>query len=262
MIRSIVERLFRDTRFRRRLPAQFGRRPIYLSADSALMYLKPRWALACAPLFRAASHYAAGAKCVWDIGSNCGVFALAAAHVTGPDSDVLAVEPDPFLAALLQQSISHCENQDRVIHLLSTAVSDRQGVAKFLIARRGRSSNCLEDHAHCRSQSGGVRRVQYVPTTTLDSLLEDFKPPDMIKIDVEGAELRVLRGARTILADVRPRLYVEVGTEDRRAVTQELLSHNYRLFNGDGDCRIPIACCVANTLALPAEAGPLPIQKG
>jgi hypothetical protein len=96
MIRHLVERLSRNSAFRRRLPSAFGGRPVYLSGDSALSYLKPDWAKASASLLNAAAKYAAGAKCVWDIGSNCGVFAIAAAHVAGPNAEFLAIEPDLF----------------------------------------------------------------------------------------------------------------------------------------------------------------------
>jgi len=48
MIRHLVERLSRNSAFRRRLPSAFGGRPVYLSGDSALSYLKPDWAKASA----------------------------------------------------------------------------------------------------------------------------------------------------------------------------------------------------------------------
>ena len=133
MIRKLVERMVRNSAIRRRLPAEFGRRPLYLSGDSALSYLSPRWADASASLLQAAMRHAADVKSVWDIGGNCGVFALAAAHVAGPQAEVLVVEPDPFLASLLQRSARDPANADRRIHVLCTAVSDREGLARFLI---------------------------------------------------------------------------------------------------------------------------------
>ena len=253
MIRQLLERLSRGTSIRRRLPRNFGRRPLHLSADSALSYLKPQWAKSSEPLLRAASKYAAGAQSVWDIGANCGVFAIAAAHVAAPDGEVLAIEADPFLAALLQKSANELENADKKIRVVCAAVSDQPGLARFLVATRGRSSNSLEQAGH-RSQAGGTRYVQYVPAITLDGLLSSFTKPDLIKIDVEGAEVLVLNGAQKILETVRPLLYVEVGDEQNAAITDLLRRCDYRLFDGDKSDCVVLKTCAFNTLAVPAES--------
>jgi len=253
MIRHLLERLSRNKAFRRRLPAQFGDRPIYLSADSALSYLKPQWANASASLLSAAAKYASGASAVWDIGGNCGVFTVAAAHVAQRDAEILAVEADPFLASLLQRSANDLNNADKKIHVLCAAASDQQGLARFLVAERGRSSSSLQQSGH-RSQAGGTRYEQYVPTITLDGLLAHFARPDLIKIDVEGAETLVLKGAQKILKIVRPLLYVEVGADQNADVTTLLRNHGYRLFNGDSTDEAAMDRCAFNTLAVPVES--------
>lgn len=255
MLRRLLERLARGSAFRRRLPPQFGNRPIYLSADSALSYLKPQWADASRSLLDAAAAHATKAKSIWDIGANCGVFTLAAAHVAAPDAEILAVEADPFLAALLQKSTRDPANSDRSISVLCAAVSDHNGVARFLIASRGRSSNSLEQSGH-RSQAGGTRFIQHVATTTLDALLEHFSAPDLIKIDVEGAETMVLAGAEQLLSTVRPMLYIEVGEEQNAEVTTILHRHNYRLYDGDRADGVPLEACAFNTLAIPSDRPP------
>lgn len=253
MIRQLVERLSRGTVIKRRLPAQFGRRPLYLSPDSALSYLKPQWAKASEPLLAAAAKYAAGARSVWDIGANCGVFTFAAAHVAGPNAKILAIEADPFLASLVQKSANESGNSDREINVVCTAVSDRQGLARFLVAQRGRSSSSLEQTGH-RSQAGGTRYAQYVPTTTLDALLNHFASPDVVKIDVEGAEGLVLKGAQQILGSVRPLLYVEVGEEQSGEVSSIFHHYEYRMFNGDSCDTMLLKKCAFNTLAVPSES--------
>lgn len=253
MIRRLVERLARGTAIRRRLPREFGSRPLYLSADSALSYLKPRWAEASQSLLAAAARYAADAHSVWDIGANCGVFSFAAAYVAAPGADILAVEADPFLASLLQKSAHHPENADTSISVLCAAISDRPGVARFLVAERGRSSNALEGTGH-RTQAGGTRFVHHVPTLTLDGLLAHFSSPAVIKIDVEGAEALVLAGADQILSAVRPLIYMEVGEQQNADVTKVLRRYDYRLFDGDTRDGMPLDTCVFNTLAVPAES--------
>jgi FkbM family methyltransferase len=253
MIRQLIERLSRGTSVRRRLPRNFGGRPLHLSADSALSYLKPQWAKSSESLLKAATKYAEGAHSVWDIGANCGVFSVAAAHVFATGGEILSVEADPFLAALLQKSANERENADKKIHVVCAAVSDQQGLSRFLVAKRGRSSSSLEQTGH-RSQAGGTRYVQYVPTLTLDGLLTSFVKPDLIKIDVEGAEVLVLKGAQEILETVRPSLYVEVGDEQNAAVTDLLRRYEYRLYDGDKSDAIALKTCTFNTLAVPAES--------
>lgn len=121
---------------RRRLPAQFGRRPIYVSPDSALSYLKFDWNHA-ADLFSAVANYVRPSDNIWDVGGNVGVFTIASAHIAGPEAEVVTLEADPFLASLLQKSAAHSVNADRRINIVCAAASDEVGLAKFMIAERG-----------------------------------------------------------------------------------------------------------------------------
>ncbi len=148
---------------------------------------------------------------VWDIGANVGVFSLGAASIAR-EGKVLAVEADTWMAQLINKSLQIRANRGLNIQALPCAVSDRNGVATFLIARRGRASNTLE-LAGGRSESGGVREKVTVPTLTLDTLLEYFDVPSFVKIDVEGAEALVLEGAGGLLSQIRPTIYIEVGEE-------------------------------------------------
>ena len=253
MLRSLLEYLSRGKAIRRRLPARFNRRPLYLSPDSALSYLKPNWARSSSDLLSAAVKYVGTSDNVWDIGGNVGVFTVAAAHVAGVGAQILAVEPDPFLAALLQKTACDPGNSDLRVSVLCAAASSEKGIARFLIAARGRSFNSLENAGH-RQSAGGSRYVQYVPTITLDSLLEHFARPHVVKIDVEGAEALVLRGARRVLAECRPLFYIEVGAEQNAEVMTEFLRHDYRLYNADAEDERELTRCSFNTLAVPRES--------
>ena len=253
VIRSLLRRYSRGKAIRRRLPVRFGKRSLYLSPDSALSYLKHNWADGSQALLTAAEKYVADGANVWDIGGNVGVFTFAAAHIAGTDSEVVSVEADPFLASLLQKTAIHADNHDRNVSVICAAISDHAGLARFMIANRGRSSNSLEQSGH-RSQAGGTRYVQYVPTITLDSLLTSFAAPQVIKIDVEGAETLVLQSAERVLTECRPLVYVEVGSQQNEGVTSIFKKHDYRLFNGDSDDEREISSCVYNTLAVPSES--------
>ena len=72
-----------------------------------------------------------------------------------------------------------------------------------------------------------------VPTVSLDGF--EGPPPDLIKIDVEGAEARVLRGCRRILSDFRPVLFLALHGDDQRTQCARILRDcGYKLCTLDG----------------------------
>jgi FkbM family methyltransferase len=172
---------------------------------------------------------------------------------------VLAVEPDPWLFGLLQRSRNaNLGGGLGPVELLCAAVADRSGVARLQIAARGRAANALAGFGS--SQMGGVREELLVPTVTLDGLLDATFAPDLVKIDVEGAELLVLRGAGRLLAEVRPALLLEVAESNAEPVGELLTAARYRLFDAAEPAKgfPPVARPVWDTLALPEEQGAAP----
>lgn len=251
MIRRLIERLARGRAFRRRLPADVGGADLLVSPDAQLKYMRPGAAGFDEDLLRVVREHVRPESRVWDIGANVGVFAFAAAGLA-VRGDVVAVEADPWLAQLIRRSIRLPRNASLRVRVLSAAVSDRNGVADFHIAARGRASNSLAA-AGGRSQAGGAREILTVPTITLDTLLESLPAPDLVKIDVEGAELMVLRGATRLLEEVRPTLYIEVGTDLAAEVAALLRQADYTLHDGAKPhaASTPSDSCHFNTLAIP-----------
>lgn len=100
---------------------------------------------------------------------------------------------------------------------------------------------------------GGFRAKRWVPTLTLDTLLEALPPPHFVKIDVEGAELLVLEGGQVLLGR-RPSLLVEVSAEHCTQISSILKDAGYNLYDADAPphSRIPLTACVTNTLAMAA----------
>lgn len=249
MIRTILERLVRGKTLKRRLPKEFGSTPIYVAPDSQLKYLKLGKNAFDFELLEVAQRHIHKASSVWDIGANIGVFTFAAASIA-TDGAVLAVEADIWLAQVVKKSASLKANQRLSVQVLPTAISDDNGVATFLIAKRGRASNSLES-VNGRSQMGGVRDKVMVPTLTLDTLLDFFSHPTFVKVDVEGAEVQVLQGAHRLLQEVRPLFYIEVGSDVVDEVSSLFIQNNYLLF--DGQTQAPLSKCSFNTVAIPKE---------
>ena len=191
---------------------------------------------------------------VWDVGANVGLFSYASLGLVGPTGQVLAVEPDPWLAGLIADSSRLRENVGRPIRVLAVAVGEQLGVVKLNIAQRGRATNYLHGVSPS-SQVGGIRAEIDVVCVSLDWLLDAYPAPAVLKVDVEGAETLVLRGAHRILRDARPKILCEVAEQNRPAVMEILLGAGYRLFDANRPIRDapPLSQCAWNTIALPEE---------
>ena len=224
-VRTTVEHIARGKTFWRRLPKEFDRKPLKVSPDSALRYLKIHSSNFDPMLLRLAEEHVVSGTKVWDIGANVGVFSLAAAAKGG---EVLGVEPDPWLYSLLFATSQHRENSDLVFDPLCAAISSAPGIAQLQIANRGRSANFLEEFQGS-SQSGGVREQRLVPVLNLDTLLEQRLAPDLVKIDVEGAEFAVMQGAKRLINDVRPKFLIEVVASLRGPVLGNLIEKGYEI---------------------------------
>jgi FkbM family methyltransferase len=141
--------------------------------------------------------------CVIDVGANVGYFSLVAAELVGPEGSVHAFEPAPQVLPLLQENARLNPQANLQVH--GAAVTDRSGQTRFYAAPRGRSG-----YSSIRDLGEQTSGVSSVPTVALDALLDEFPPVRLVKIDVEGAELCVLRGMRRLIARDRPFLIVEL----------------------------------------------------
>ncbi len=235
-LRAMAERMSRGVVLRRSLSSEFNHAPLYVTPDAALSYWKSGLAMRDRNLLAIAREHVKCGDVVWDVGANIGLFSVAAAQLAGPSGSVLAFEPDIWLASLIVRSARLRRNRHLNLQVLSAAVSDSAGVASLAIAVRGRASNALEIPGP-RSQAGGVRGRQLTSTVSLDSVIDSQRKPGIVKIDVEGAEVMVLRGAERLLSEVKPILYCEVGEENVEQVTMLLRSKGYVLFDGDVGAR-------------------------
>ena len=233
---------------RRRLPSPFTNARIYASSEGGLRYLRPRLNKVDPSLLRLAHEVVQPGDSVWDVGANVGLFSFAAAVAAGPHGRVLAVEPDTTLVRLLRRS-ARVNPDHAVVEVLPAAVADGLGVGRFHIARRNRSTNHLDGFG--TTQTGGTRSIELVPTMTLDWLATSLPAPDVIKIDVEGAEMRVLAGASGLLR-THPTIICEVAGANAVALQELLTSYGYTLYDGEelASRRVPSATAPPNTLAI------------
>jgi len=254
MLRSSLEQATDQIIIRRRLPAPFAAARMYVSSEGRLRYLARGMAQVDPPLLRLAAETVRPGDAVWDIGANVGLFTFAAAVAAGPAGSVLAVEPDTMLARLLCRSAA-LNRGNAPVDVLPAAVSDDLSVARFHIARQNRSTNHLDGFG--TSQTGGVRATELVPTFTLDWLAAHFAAPDVIKIDVEEAEVAVLAGGSRVLG-LASTIICEVAAHNSAVVRDMLNQHGYVLYEGDRPSveRVPVVDAPPTTLAVRESVRP------
>jgi FkbM family methyltransferase len=156
---------------------------------------------------------------VWDVGANVGLTALLFARHGA--ARVVALEPSAANRDRLRRQLAANPAWADRIELLEVAASDEEGAIDFHDATSSSYSQVIADEVVPWSVTGSVSRV---PTVPLDRLLQrGHPPPQLLKIDVEGAEAMVLRGARELLRRARPTVLVEVHNPAAAAATQQLL---------------------------------------
>ncbi|GAB4217490.1 MAG: FkbM family methyltransferase [Roseiflexaceae bacterium] len=140
----------------------------------------------------------------YDVGANAGYLSLVMARCTGPTGRVVAFEADPRNAAVLTTNVAL--NNLRTITIIPKAVSDAAGSVTF--ATFGYS---LVGHIATAATPPDAQLLT-VPAVALDDLVfQGLLPaPRCIKIDVEGAEDRVIAGAARLIEQARPVIIAEV----------------------------------------------------
>jgi len=251
MIRTATEKLTRRMRFRRRLPADLGHHSIWVSPSAGLRFLFGRMKDADPILFNLVREFVHKDNVVWDVGANVGLFAFSSAYLCGSSGLVVALEPDAWLVQLLRQSSLTQPASCAPVHIIPAAVAQSVDLRTFQIAARSRATNSLQGYGS--TQTGGVAEQQTVVSLSLDWLSEKYPLPDVLKIDVEGAELEVLRGAEALFEKRRPLLLCEISGQASPEVTRLLVSKGYRLYDGEiakGE-RKELSSATWTTIALP-----------
>ncbi len=137
----------------------------------------------------------------WDIGANIGFYTLTASFLVGQGGRVLSFEPgaESWRALLDNLEINRVGN----VRPFKMAVSESEGWVT-LYSR----PDLADGGASLLARPGAACREELCPATTLDRLYRDqgLQAPTFLKIDVEGAEERVLKGGREVLSAGEPPL--------------------------------------------------------
>jgi FkbM family methyltransferase len=181
--------------------------------------------------FRNFVHHCSDKMFLFDIGAHFGIFSLAAAHCGGK---AIAVDPSPTATRMIatEAALNGCTKD---IQILQAAVSDANGLIGMLNSGVFSDGYFKFDRGHAKSELTTTQAL------TVDQLVLQYGSPTHVKIDVEGHEAAVLRGARETLRRVAPILFLELHNEivtadggDPRPALELLSELDYILFGLDG----------------------------
>ncbi len=148
-----------------------------------------------------------------DVGANVGAYALLLGRWVGPRGRVFAFEPAPAVHEALARHI-RLNQLAGVVQPVASAVSDGETEASLMVAGTSGESRL--------AVAGDTGDVCSVPLTTIDGFCaREGLAPDFIKVDVEGWELAVLRGARetirsrgdrlSLFVELHPSIWPQIG---------------------------------------------------
>ncbi len=191
---------------------------------------------------------------VVDAGAHLGFHTLALASCVGPSGRVFAFEPAPTAGALLDRTLRR--NHLPQVERLALALSDRQGTATLR-----QTANAAMNHlVPANPSSTEPQDTTQVQTTTLDHWASEraLQRLDLLKIDVEGGELALLRGGRQTLEQFRPTLVCELHSHPSlparpSQVVAELRGQNYEVDRLGPGLELDEAVALAESESHPGE---------
>ncbi len=180
---------------------------------------------------KALSRLAGPGMTVYDVGTYIGFFTLLLSRAVGESGRVIALEPNPETHRRLLGNL-RLNNRENVRPLL-LAAADKSGRELFQTAKHDLAPEAHLVASATVPEPDPAPKVE-VETVSLDDLVfnRNFPRPDLLKIDVEESEARVLAGMSRILEECRPAVVCEThGGEASREVARALRRHRYSLID-------------------------------
>jgi FkbM family methyltransferase len=165
---------------------------------------------------------------LYDVGANLGFMTLVGARLVGPAGTVVSIEPEPENVAAIEANAA-LNGLDTITVIAAAAAADT-GPVEVIGVRDTLWTRLAEVGEHPME-----RERLTVPGVRLDELVYErgVRAPDVVKIDVEGAELQVLAGMTRLLRDCRPAIVAEMHGKNA-AFCERLRAAGYTIVNLDG----------------------------
>ncbi len=227
----------------------------YLSGITQDLQMRPGWFITCHPAaYRCAYHHqmihpdqvaefnsfinhASERMILFDIGAHFGLFSLAALHYGGPQATAVAVDPSPVAVRFLKIQAKLNQVGDR-LRIVQASVAEHSGLQRMVDV--GVLAHGFYVAPRPEDPTGETMRTMAI---TLDALADKMKlSPTHVKIDVEGSEAAVLRGAQRLLTQTPgPTLFLELHNEIVTSLGESpmetltlLRRFGYETFDGEG----------------------------
>lgn len=154
----------------------------------------------------------------FDVGANVGMFAVPLALAVGPRGRVVAIEPSPQNVARLEANLARNGLTNVVVREIAVAEQPGEALLQLAVDAALHSTTTV-----CEDRGNGESVV--VPAETLDAVWRSTGSPDVsfLKIDTEGGELGILRGAPELLRACRPPILLEAKGDERAAELDAIL---------------------------------------
>jgi FkbM family methyltransferase len=167
----------------------------------------------------------------YDIGANIGPYTLMAAKRVRPNGTVYAFEPHVSNFHSLMENVRLNELGD-VVKVMSSALCDREGFFDFnyYMSDAGTSMSQLGDDRDDHDRAFRPVFTERKHATTIDELIQDrvIERATLIKIDVDGNELLILKGMKTLLEHAPPRaILMEINVRRKDELYEFMKQHDF-----------------------------------
>ncbi len=159
----------------------------------------------------------------FDVGANAGFYTLGLSRLVANQGHVWCFEPLPANLAHLTNHLRINDVQN--VTVVEAAVAEKTGFTYF-------QEGDTRSTGHMTDRGTALQ----IATVSLDSFVEsiEHKAPDLVKIDVEGGEGEVLRGARTLIAECKTVFVVSLHDDFQKRICTEIFrAAGYRIFQID-----------------------------
>lgn len=164
------------------------------------------------PTQNALKHYIKPGDTIYDIGANIGFFTVMCAKLTSPTGHVYAFEPVHETEEKLKRNIDL--NKLNNVTILEKAVSDHSGKSELRLNKYCGATSLVEIPIVSR-----LKGIAIVEVVSIDELIDQkvLIPPDLVKIDVEGAEFDVLHGMEQTIRTLKPIIICEIDDKNKES---------------------------------------------
>lgn len=194
------------------IPFVFRSHTYYLNPDQSAIYHIEN---STAKIARMVDLIESAPNCVFDVGAHCGLFS-AFISKKFPDCNVFCFEPSEELIPIINSNCSQCN-----LTILNCAISDQDEHRTLYVNPKSQQTNSLNEDAVTLFASKDIVEKRTIRCRSLDSIAKEYniKRVDVLKVDVQGFEGAVFRGAKALLSTVE-HLFIESTWIDVDSITQ------------------------------------------